>query len=188
MWDGARSQRFAGWILFVVTTGVAFGTPLGSQTGKPTSTPGVLPGGASALQETHGDWAVACTQPAGKKVCTFSQQQMDKETRQRMLAIELSPAVEKADGTLLLPFGLAVAREVIVQIGETTLGMPLRFRTCLPAGCVVPLSFGPREIGELRKGKALTVRATGDGGQPAVFTISLEGFASAMDRTAALAK
>jgi hypothetical protein len=34
----------------------------------------------------------------------------------------------------------------------------------------------------------LTVRATGDSGQPAVFTISLEGFASAMDRTAALAK
>jgi invasion protein IalB len=113
---------------------------------------------------------------------------MDKDTRQRMLAIELSPSAEKAEGTLLLPFGLAVDREVILQIGETTLGGALRFRTCLPAGCVVSLSLDARAIGELRKATALAVRATADGGQPATFTISLKGFASAMDRTAALAK
>jgi invasion protein IalB len=171
-----------------MATSVAFVAPAGAQTGETAGAPPLLPGGASALQETHGDWAVACAQPGGKKVCTFSQQQLDKDTRQRMLAIELRPAAEKTEGTLLLPFGLAVAREVTLQIGETTVGTPLRFRTCLPAGCVVSLSLDSKAIGELRKSKALTVRATADGGQPAVFTISLEGFASAMDRTAALAK
>jgi invasion protein IalB len=185
---GARVRWFGYRILFVMATSVGFVAPAGAQTGQTTGTPPVLPGGASALQETHGDWAVACTQPGGKKVCTFSQQQLDKDTRQRMLAIELSPGVEKTEGTLLLPFGLAVARDVTLQIGEATVGTPLRFRTCLPAGCVVSLSFDSKATGELRKSKALTVRATADGGQPAVFTISLEGFASAMARTAALAK
>jgi invasion protein IalB len=188
MCDGAQVWRSVFRILFATALSVAFVAPGGAQTGQTAGSPPLLPGGASALQETHGDWSVACTQPSGKKVCTFSQQHLDKDTRQRMLAIELSPAAQKTEGTLLLPFGLAVAREITLQIGETTVGLPLRFRTCLPAGCVVSLSFDSKAIGELRKSKALTVRATADGGQPAVFTISLEGFASAMDRTAALAK
>ena len=100
-----------------------------------------------------------------------------------MLVIELSPAAEKTEGTLVLPFGLAVAREVTLQIGETTLGTPLPFRTCLPAGCVISLSLDSRAIGELRKAKALTVRAIADGGQPAIFTISLEDREAGIERS-----
>jgi invasion protein IalB len=187
MREGAR-RAFVMGVLFILMMALVEGLPVGAQTGQTAGTPAPLPGGASALQETHGDWAVACTQSAGKTVCTFSQQQMDKDTRQRMLAIELSPGPEKAEGSLLLPFGLAVDREVTLQIGDATLGAPLRFRTCLPAGCVVSLSLDTKAIGELRKAPALTVRVTADGGQPATFTISLKGFANAMDRTAALSK
>jgi invasion protein IalB len=148
-----------------------------------------LPGGASSLQETHGDWSVACAQPSGKKLCTFSQQQMDKDTRQRIIAIELNAAsAGRAEGTLLLPFGLAVSRDVILQLGERVLGSPLPFRTCLPAGCIVALAFDERTVADLRVAEALTVRATGDGGQAVAFRLSLKGFSSALDRTTALSK
>jgi invasion protein IalB len=67
-----------------------------------------LPGGATSLQEMHGDWRVACAQQNGRNVCALSQQQTDKDSHQLLLAIELNPsAIDKAEGTLILPFGLA---------------------------------------------------------------------------------
>ena len=148
-----------------------------------------LPGDATSLQEMHGDWRVACAQQNGRKVCALSQQQTDKNTRQLLLAIELNaPAIDKAEGTLILPFGLALDQPVTLQIDEAAAGMTLRFRTCLPVGCLVGLAFDPTTVALLRKGTTLTVRATADGGQGAAFKISLNGFSSALDRTAALAK
>jgi invasion protein IalB len=148
-----------------------------------------LPGGATSLQEMHGDWRVVCAQPNGQKVCALSQQQTDKDTRQLLLAIELNaPATDKAEGTLILPFGLALERPVTLQIDEAAAGPTLRFRTCLPVGCLISLTFDPPTVALLKKGTTLTVSATADGGQGAAFKISLNGFSSALDRTAALAK
>lgn len=148
-----------------------------------------LPGGATSLQEMHGDWRVACAQQNGQKVCALSQQQTDKDTHQLLLAIELNaPAINKAEGTLILPFGLTLDRGVTLQIDEAAAGPTLHFRTCLPVGCLVGLAFDPTTVALLRKGTTLTVRATADGGQGAAFKISLNGFSSALDRTAALAK
>src|SRR5260370_26984555 len=76
-----------------------------------------LPGDATSLQEMHGDWRVACALQSGRKVCALSQQQTDKNTGQLLLAIELNaPAIDKAEGTLILPFGLALDRPVTLQI------------------------------------------------------------------------
>jgi invasion protein IalB len=146
-------------------------------------------GDATSLQEMHGDWRVACAQQNGQKVCALSQQQTDKNTHQLLLAIELkTAAIDKAEGTLILPFGLALDRPVTLQIDQAAVGSALRFRTCLPVGCLVGVAFDPTTVALLRKGAALTVRATADGGQGAVFTISLNGFSSALDRLAALEK
>lgn len=148
-----------------------------------------LPGGATSLQEIHGDWRVACAQQNGRKVCALSQQQTDKDTRQLLLAIELNaPAIDKTEGTIILPFGLALHRPITLQIDEASAGLTLHFRTCLPVGCLVGLAFDPTTVALLRKGTTLIVGATADGGQGAVFRISLNGFSSALDRTAALSK
>jgi invasion protein IalB len=148
-----------------------------------------LPGGANSLQEMHGDWRVTCADQNGKKVCALSQQQTDKDSHQLLLAVELNaPAIDKAEGTLILPFGLALERPVTLQIDDAAAGPTLRFRTCLPVGCLVSLAFDPKTVALLRKGTTLTVNATADGGQGAAFKISLNGFASALDRTFALAK
>jgi len=148
-----------------------------------------LPQEATSVQEIYENWTVGCAQRDGKKVCTLSQQQMDKDSRQRALAFELTAvAPEKAEGSLLLPFGLAVDREVVLQVDGGALSSPLHFRTCVPAGCLVTLAFDVRAITGLKGGNALTVKTTADGGQPITFTLALKGFSSAFDRTAALLK
>jgi invasion protein IalB len=121
-------------------------------------------------------------QPRGVKRCAVSQQQLDEKTRQRLLALELQPRGDKAEGILILPFGLAVDKNVTLKAGDVEVGPPLRFKTCLPQGCLVPLNLDAKAIAALRKASVLTVGAAGDADQPTNFPISLQGFAPALDR------
>jgi invasion protein IalB len=162
---------------------IALAAPVGAQTS------GTLPGGANSVQETFENWIVACVQQGAAKHCALSQQQADQQSRQRVLAIELTASSPDAvAGTLLLPFGLALDSGVTLQIDDAPAGAPLRFRTCLPAGCLIPLSFDAARAATLRKGANLRVNAVADGGKDAVFTISLKGYPAALDRMIALAK
>lgn len=150
-------------------------------------TPG-LPGGASSLSETYEDWTVACVLNGTEKHCALSQVQT-QQNGQRVLAMELSAPTDNAvSGTLLLPFGLALDPGVIFQIDETPAMQPVRFRTCVPAGCLVNVSFDAAAIVALRAGSVLKVKVTADGGASAPFSISLRGFGTALDRVATLAR
>lgn len=151
-----------------------------------------LPGGASSLRENHGDWVVSCIlqSQAGRntKLCGFAQEQTDNNSRQRVLAIELRPEGTGVSGMLIMPFGLLLDQGASFQIDDGPVGQPQKFRTCIPAGCLVPVSFDARTLAALRKGNQLKVKAVADGGKEAPFTISLKGFPNAFDRTAALVK
>jgi invasion protein IalB len=151
-----------------------------------------LPGGASSLRESHGDWVVNCAVQAqnGRNVksCALSQEQADSNTRQRVLGIELKAGDNKAEGILVMPFGLALDQGITFQIDDSAFSPVQKFRTCLPAGCLVPVSFDARTLAALRKGTALNIKAVADGGKETPFTISLKGFPGAYDRTVALAK
>ncbi|QCI66762.1 invasion associated locus B family protein [Phreatobacter stygius] len=185
-------------VAFVLTTATilgvaAFGTlPVRAQAAPPAAAPAAapvastLPGGASSLQETYQDWQVACLQQGAGKRCALSQQQADPQSRQRVLAIELTTVADKAEGVLVLPFGLALDKGVTLQIDDGPVGQPLRFRTCLPAGCLVPLSFDARAVATLRRGTAIKAKVTTDDGRETTFSISLKGLAPALDRTAVL--
>ncbi|WP_246684919.1 invasion associated locus B family protein [Mesorhizobium sp. B2-7-1] len=149
-----------------------------------------LPGGATSLREGHGDWTVACnatTQSgAAGKACSLSQEQADGQSRQRILAVELRPNGDVLQGTLVLPFGLALDQGVTLQIDDGVVVPPLRFRTCLPGGCIVDLSFDIETVAALRKGTSLKVKVVADGGKETNLALSLKGFPSALDRTTAL--
>ncbi len=145
-----------------------------------------LPGGASSLNETYRDWRVACVQQGTTKQCAMSQAQA-QQNGQRVLAIELgAPAGDDVTGTLVLPFGLALDPGVTFQIDETPAMAPVRFRTCVPAGCLVNISFDAATIAALRVGANLKIKATADGGATAPFSVSLQGFGTALDRLTAL--
>jgi invasion protein IalB len=148
-----------------------------------------LPGGASSLQETYQDWLVACVHKDVKR-CAVSQQQA-QQNGQRLLAIELTASTdaETATGTLVLPFGLALEAGVILQVDDNPAATPLRFSTCLSAGCIVPLKFDAPTLAALRVGttlKAMAKAANSD--QPGTLSISLKGFSAAFDRAAVLMK
>jgi len=151
-----------------------------------------LPGGASTLNETHGAWTVICaigTQAESRpvKYCAMSQTQLHAQTRQRALAIELESKGDGVQGTLVLPFGLALASGVTYQIDDGDVGAVQQFRTCLPAGCLVDIVFDARTVESLMTGSAMKVQASADGGGPIVFSIALRGFTSAYHRVRALA-
>jgi invasion protein IalB len=150
-----------------------------------------LPGGASSLQESYDDWRVVCGMNGQNKYCAMQQQEVDGKSRQRVLAIELSPGPGGTKGTLLMPFGLDLAAGVSLALDGGANGKSLPFKTCLPAGCVVPLALDPAIISALKGGKLLKLSARAadnSGNKPAVFSVSLKGFGPAFDRTAALLK
>ena len=150
-----------------------------------------LPGGASSLQETHGDWQVICGQPEEEKapVCVFSQLLMQQS--QRLLSVELVPQEggRTARGSLFLPFGLSLADGVSLKVDDGDPSQPLAFRTCLPVGCSVPVSFGENMVAALKAGSTLHLQAReSQNGQPVDLQVSLKGFSAALDRAVALTR
>lgn len=150
-----------------------------------------LPGGASSLTETYGNWTVSCglqaQGDAKNVVCSMSQQQVD-EKRQRALAIELSPNKSGTGGVFVLPFGLNLGAGTVLQIDENAADAPIGFSTCLPAGCVVPVSFDAAKTDALSKGKQLTVLAKAMDGNDIKLNVPLDGFAAASKRVKELLK
>ncbi len=145
-----------------------------------------LPNGASSVSETYQDWQMICTQLQDGKHCSVNQQQTDSKSNQRVLAVELQPQGDKVEGALMLPFGLLLEKGVALKVGEADIGSALRFRTCLPLGCLVPLSLDAKTLGALRKAATLTVNAVGVNDQPMALSVSLKGLGQALDRAAAL--
>ncbi|WP_338723097.1 invasion associated locus B family protein [Devosia sp. XK-2] len=147
-----------------------------------------LPGNASSLRESHGDWQVTCAVPEGVVHCAMSQTQVNGESRQRVVSIELANGGDTiaVNGALVLPFGLDLASGVALRLDEASTGAAQPFRTCLPVGCVVDVAFEANTVASIRAGSRLDVIATTDRGQEMIFTISLSGFSSAHDRVSEL--
>lgn len=152
----------------------------------------LLPGGATSLREGYGDWVVSCAiatqNGASRKVCSLSQQQTNTQSHQRILALQLQPKASAVAGTLLLPFGLDLAKGVTLQIDGGAVMASLPFRTCLPAGCLVGLDFNAKSVAALRAGTNLKVNVFPVNGQAMTLSVSLNGFPKALDRTIALLK
>ncbi|MCO5966731.1 invasion associated locus B family protein [Sinorhizobium meliloti] len=140
-----------------------------------------LPGGASSLQETYETWSLAC-QAKPQTACAISQQQV-QQNGQRVLAIELKREADGAlTGNLVLPFGLQLNAGATLQIDAETPQQPLRFSTCLPAGCLVTLNFNTEAVAALRGGTVLKVHVQSIDGKEVPLSIQLKGLAAALDR------
>jgi len=142
-----------------------------------------LPKGASAISETYGDWIVKCLLDGGARLCTLGQTQTSKETNQQVFAIELLARDGKAEGNMLMPFGLKLDAGAAVKLDGKDLEQT-RFSTCTAQGCLLPLSFPKAVTDTMSKAKTLTVAAQNiNTGQAVVFNIPLNGFAAALERT-----
>lgn len=148
-----------------------------------------LPGGASTLSETYQDWAISCQAQKETPNCVMNQTQNSSKTGQRVLTVELrNVAGGKVDGVVLMPFGLDLAKGVSLKIDEAE-APGLTFSTCLPQGCLAPLSLAAKDIARLKAAGNLNITATAfEPNQPVAFKVSLKGFGTALDRIGALTK
>lgn len=148
----------------------------------------LLPGGASALSETYGGWTVHCQAANNVKSCSMSLQQLNKDTNQRLLAVEVfAGSTDEAAATIALPFGLAVSKGVTLAVDDQNPSPVLPFSTCLSAGCLVPVSMDRKLLHELGAGKMLKITGTVfDTQRPITFSVPLASFAAALARTASL--
>lgn len=162
-------------------------SPATAQEAAPASSPG-LPGGAQSLNEEHGDWTVSCRMQDAAKLCVMSQTLADSQSGQPVLSIELAtPAVDKAEGMLLLPFGLRLADGATLKVDGTAMGSNWPFITCIATGCLVPVTFDATQISALRSGTELVISALAAGaGEPVDLKVSLTGFARAANRSVEL--
>ncbi|WP_245270048.1 invasion associated locus B family protein [Nitrobacter hamburgensis] len=70
-----------------------------------------------------------------QKQCSLAQAQGNRDTGQRICAIELHPPGNgKTKGTVLMPFGLNLDAGAVLKHDDKDLCKGLRFSTCAPRG------------------------------------------------------
>ena len=95
----------------------------------------------------------------------------------------------KIDGTILMPFGLNLDAGAVLKLDDKDLGKGLRFSTCVPQGCLLPVNFPAAATDAMRKGTKLVIASLNLSSNEAVtFNVSLNGFGPAMARATELAK
>lgn len=148
----------------------------------------LFPNGASSIVETFGDWTVDCRAAESRKMCLLVQSQGDARSGQRLFAIELrAPREGRSDGTILMPFGLKLENGAILKLDDKDLGQGVRFSTCVPAGCLLPVSFPKVATDAMTSAARLTVAALNlSSGEAVTFNVTLNGFAAAFRRAAQL--
>jgi len=159
-------------------------SPAAPAVAQPAAAAATLPNGASAINETYGDWTVDCRILNGQRLCLLTQAQGNSQTGQRVFAIELrTPKDGRAEGTILFPFGMKLENGAVLRLDDKDLGQGLRFSTCLAQGCLLPISFPTVATDAMKAGKTLTVAALNlSTGEPVSFNVSLNGFAAGLDR------
>jgi invasion protein IalB len=145
-----------------------------------------FPNGASSLQETYEDWTLSCAVRNNARGCVVSQNQV-QQNGQRLLAAEVTTTPNGgAIATLLLPFGILLDAGIAPQIDDQSSLAPVRFRTCLPNGCIARFQVDPATLKRLRAGISLKLKVTTDAETPLTLPVSLKGLSAALDRAKAL--
>ncbi|WP_375616478.1 MULTISPECIES: invasion associated locus B family protein [unclassified Bartonella] len=150
-----------------------------------------LPNGASSLTETYGLWTINCGLQEGKKVCFMHRQEVNEQGRVVVAMSLILNAEGVVSGSLTVPFGILVSKPVRLQVDEGKAVIETGIRTCVPAGCMVPVVFDKSHVAALRAGKqlklAMTIAAAGEPPLNDLF-VQLNGFSNALNRLTALQK
>ncbi|GAA4663714.1 invasion associated locus B family protein [Bartonella pachyuromydis] len=150
-----------------------------------------LPNGASSLTETYGLWSISCGIQEGKKICFMGRQELNDQGRVVVAMNIMLNADGVVSGNLTVPFGILVSKPVRLQVDEGKAVIETGIRTCVPAGCIVPIVFDKNHVAALRSGKhlklAMTIAAPGEPPLNDLF-VQLNGFSNALNRLAILQK
>ena len=140
--------------------------------------------------KTIGDWAVRCYPVQSQSPCDMFQQQNEKDSQQRILALSLAyiPHLDRHAIQVVVPLGVAIPKGVILHTSSfTSQSMP--YRRCDRAGCYVEMLIDNNIVDQIgHGGDTAMVKITADDGKSYDLKISLNGFSAAHDAMAEQAK
>ena len=140
--------------------------------------------------KTIGDWAVRCYPVQSQSPCDMFQQQNEKDSQQRILALSLAyiPHLDRHAIQVVVPLGIAIPKGVIIHTASFT-SQPMPYRRCDRSGCYVEMLIDNSIVYQIgRGGDGAMVKITADDGKSYDLKISLNGFSAAHDSMAEQAK
>ena len=140
--------------------------------------------------KTIGDWAVRCYPVQSQSPCDMFQQQNEKDSQQRILALSLAyiPHLDRHAIQIVVPLGISIPKGVIVHTPSFS-SQPMPYRRCDRAGCYVEMLIDNNVVDQIgRGGDAAMIKITADDGKSYDLKISLNGYSAAHDSMAEQAK
>jgi len=140
--------------------------------------------------KTIGDWAVRCYPVQSQSPCDMFQQQNEKDSQQRILAVSLAyvPHLDRHAIQVVVPLGVSIPKGVVIHTASFT-SQTMPYRRCDRAGCYVEMLVDNSLVDQIsRGGDGALVKITADDGKSYDLKISLNGFAAAHDSMAEQAK
>lgn len=145
-----------------------------------------FPGGATSIRESRGDWVLLCGFDGDTRACNLRQEQRESSSGKMLLIAELVPRGGVVTGSLVLPFGVDLAKGVSLQIDDGE-QIAASFQTCVASlGCAILLSFDARQTRALADGNGLKASFVPINGAMITYTVSLQGLTGALGRAAEL--
>lgn len=146
-----------------------------------------LPDHVSSVQETYQDWRLLCQAPGGMNKtdevrCVLTQKAVDIRTHRSVMSLRLEPDGEQVRGVVTVSFGLDLLHGLTLTNASQPVGDVYSFSTCLPTGCLVPLSFDDEQWHAVLKDNFGTFTALSFSGQPVKLLFSTRGLEQAMRR------
>jgi len=149
---------------------------------------GAAPEAAPAAAEPQppaANWASRCAADGRQSVLDCSVEQSIVETKSRQLLMQIvvhvPPDTRKPVLTVQLPLGLFLPAGVTIRFDE---GKPERFdvETCDQKGCYLQIPISNEMLGEMAKGKQMSVTFQNLSKQDIGVPVSLAGFTVAYDK------
>ncbi|MCE4222690.1 invasion associated locus B family protein [Methylobacterium sp. C25] len=145
------------------------------------------PNGARSVSESYGDWTMNCNREGSQTDCVVIQSQGDRRTGRRQFSVELrAPKDGRAEGLILMPFGMQIEPGVSFKLDDRTLGKGAPFSYCVNDGCLVPISLPTLATDTMKTAQTMSVSGMKqDAKEPTTISVPLAGFAAAFARAAA---
>jgi invasion protein IalB len=153
---------------------------------------GAPPPGAPTFTDVTpvGDWSVRCLAQPSPNPCEMYEEMDDKNTRQRVLGLSIAylPGNDQHLMQVAVPLEVALGKGLVIQTDSFT-SPTLHYRRCDQAGCYVEMLIDNRSVDSIsHSGPNAAVKIVADNGKAFSLRLSLDGFAGAHDKMAALAK
>ncbi|MCP4392991.1 MAG: invasion associated locus B family protein [Alphaproteobacteria bacterium] len=146
-------------------------------------------GNAIASPETgdkYGDWIYVCDEGAGDEssICYISQTLVvGKETKGRILSVNIGYLNEDENPTLIMlfPLGVAVQEKVFIQV-DNSKSYQGSIEACLATGCRLKVSLNSELVRLFKKGNTLKVSFQPLGLERIIVNVSLKGISAALNQ------